>query len=84
MQFSDVISALRSKRSEGVPLKDTIGHMIPDDRLIDVVRRDVSTNYRPDSADWRDSAAEQQRKMEIKVQETFSLMKRSSKVNKLI
>ena len=58
--------------------------MIPDDRLIDVVRQDVSVNYRPDSADWRDSAMEQQRKMELKVQETFSLMKRSSKVNKLI
>ncbi len=49
-----------------------------------MVRADVEGSYRPDSADFRDTEQQERAKFEMKVNETFKNMKKSSKINKLL
>ena len=44
----------------------------------------MTVNYRPPEEDWRETEIQKKIKLEKKVQDTFELMRKSSKVNKLL
>ena len=74
----------KEQRERGYSFKDTFGKFLSDDRLMQLVRDDVTATWRPASSDWRDTEKQEKAKLDKKVKETFELMQRSSKVNKLI
>ena len=48
------------------------------------MKDDVTSWWKPNEDDWRDSEKQTQAKLDKKVNDTFELMKKSSKANKLI
>ena len=83
-RFTDVMHSMKEQRERGYSFKDTFGKFISDKRLMQLVKDDVSATWRPASSDWRDSEQQEKEKLNKKIQETFELMKKSSKVNRLI
>ena len=52
--------------------------------MYQLVKDDVTSWWKPNEDDWRDSEKQTQAKLDKKVNDTFELMKKSSKANKLI
>ena len=83
-QLGDIVQAVRLNKRHGIQLKDSVGHLVSDEILYQMVREDVTAKWRPPSGDWRDTEAIKAQKLDAKVQETFEKMMKGGKVNKLI